>query len=41
MDPGGLRKLEEEIGRLWVEAPLERREGRHDIRRVDVGLSRW
>jgi len=40
MDPGGLRGLEE-VGRLWVETPLERREGRHDIRRVDVELSRW
>jgi len=35
MDPGGLRKLEEEVGRLWVEIPLERRGSRHDIRRVD------
>ena len=34
MDPGGLRELEEEIERLWVEIPLERREGRHDIEPV-------
>jgi len=35
MDPSGLRELEEEVGRLWVEIPLERREGRHDIRHID------
>jgi len=35
MDPGGLRELEEEVKRLWVEIPLERRESRHDIRHVD------
>jgi len=35
MDPGGLRGLEEEVGRLWVEIPLERRESRHDIRHID------
>ena len=34
MDPSGLRKLEEEIGRLWVEIPLERRGSRHDIEPV-------
>jgi len=34
MDPSGLRKLEEEVGRLWVEIPLERRGSRHDIRHV-------
>jgi len=33
MDPGGLRKLEE-VGRLWVEIPLERRGSRHDIEPV-------
>jgi len=41
MDSGGLRGLEEEVRRLWVEIPLEQREGRHDIRHVDVELSRW
>jgi len=35
MDSGGLRGLEEEVRRLWVEIPLEQREGRHDIRHVD------
>jgi hypothetical protein len=35
MDPDELRKLEEEVRRLWVEIPLERRGSRHDIRRVD------
>ena len=35
MVPGGLRKLEEEVGRLWVEIPLERRGSRHDIRHID------
>lgn len=35
MDLRGMRELEEEIGRLWVELPRERRESRHDIRHVN------
>jgi len=35
MDSDKLRGFEEEVGRLWVEIPLERREGRHDIRHIE------
>jgi len=35
MDSDELRGLEEEVGRLWVEIPLERRGSRHDIRHID------
>jgi len=30
-----IRELEEEIKRLWVEIPKERKKSRHDIEHVD------
>jgi hypothetical protein len=35
MDPEEIRELEEEIKRLWVEIPRERRKSGHDIKHVD------
>ena len=35
MDLEEVRELEEEIRRLWVEIPRERKKSRHDIEHVD------